>query len=234
MSFVLQTCNCQDGLLKFLVNRVSWQWIFSLFFFCFVFGWQRHRVFSLSGSTKTVIQLLTATGFLNFQEKKTVKIDRVNSLPSFLINSAGLLGRRRRNCCTLLQLVWNIFGLTVVQHAIWCFFFFYLGLKLARNNLVGITRDTVACCFHWVVVVAVAFISYFYQCFRDDLVSLCWLGNAIARHSLKGRAWGRHRSLTEKKNTSLVRPSRALAVPLGFSSLLLLFAELFLFFSLIL
>jgi hypothetical protein len=70
----------------------------------------------LTGSTKTVIQLLTATGFFNFQEKKTVKIDRVNSLPSFLINSAGLLGRR--NCCTLLQLVWTIFGLIVVQHAI--------------------------------------------------------------------------------------------------------------------
>jgi hypothetical protein len=120
LSFVLQTCNCQDGLLKFLVNRVSWQWIFSLFFFfCFLLTTPSCL---LTGSTKTVIQLLTATGFFNFQEKKTVKIDRVNSLPSFLINSAGLLGRR--NCCALLQLVWTIFGLIVVQHAIWCFLIF--------------------------------------------------------------------------------------------------------------
>ena len=112
------------------------------------------------------------------------------------------------------------------------FLYFYLGLKLTRNNLVGITREILLLVVFIVLLLLLS--TIFIKCFRDDLVSLCWLGNAIARHSLKGRAWGRHRSLTEKKNTSLVRPSRALAVPLGFSSLLLLFAELFLSFSLIL
>ncbi len=170
----------------------------------------------LVGSTKTVIQLLSdwIFEFRREEEEEEKKNSRENwSCQLFffpLINSAT---KQETVARWGMNHIWAHSCSACISDLIrgkknFCYSWVAVAPKFARNNLMHHKRDTVTCCFHCDVVVA-SFICYFYQCFRGDLVSLCWLGNAIARYRLEGgRAWGRDRSLTEE-NRSLVRPSRA-------------------------